>query len=273
MGKICFITFTFLWTICSCQKLNLNVPVHTRILGHGGMGISSQYPMNSLESILNALNIGADGIEVDVQLSKDGHLVAFHDEEMQVSTNMDDLVNNKTWDEIEEGFYTSFPHANYNIVRLEDIFEAIENREHYTFTLDCKLYHEGSNENFEQDYATAILDLLEKYQLSNVTTIESVDTNFLLLLKNRNEQVRAYYYVTAFEDGFDFIQSHSMEGVTIHQASITAAEVLQAHQAGKKIAVFGVSQTGELAAALCKAVDIVQADNLRSILNATKTDE
>lgn len=252
----------------SCRKSNLTIPFHTRILGHGGMGISSQYPINSLESILNALYICADGIEVDVQLSKDGQLVAFHDELMYNSTNLDEMINSKTWEEIASGFYTSFPHANYNIVRLDDIFSAIEHKERYTFTLDCKLYQDGTNSNFEEDYAQAMLDLLAKHRLINYTTIESVDTGFLLRLKSKNEAVRAYYYTDDFEPGLAFIRMHALEGITMHQELVSSEDIAQAHLYEKKIALFGISQSRELEEAFKKAADFVQVDNLRSMLNA-----
>lgn len=221
-----------------------------------------------MESILNALNICADGIEVDVQLSKDGQLVAFHDELMYNSTNLDEMINSKTWAEIEFGFYTSFPHASYNIVRLDDIFTAIAHKERYTFTLDCKLYQDGNNSNFEQDYTEAILDLLEKHDIINYTTIESVDTNFLLQLKSKNELVRAYYYTDDFEPGLAFIRSNGLEGLTIHRELISAEDIAKAHQLDKKIALFGISQNRELAEAFEKAADFVQVDNLRSMLKA-----
>lgn len=268
MRIVRLISIVTLFVIGSCQKANLFLPFHTRILGHGGMGISSQYPINSLESILNALNICAHGIEVDVQLSKDGQLVAFHDELMYNSTNLDEMINSKTWEEIESGYYTSFPHANYNIVRLDDIFAAIEHKERYTFTLDCKLYHDGTNDNFEQDYTEAILALLEKHSILNYTTIESVDTNFLLLLKGKSEPVRAYYYTNDFEPGLAFIQNNGLEGLTMHRELVSAEDIAEAHQADKKIALFGISQSRELEDAFKKAADFVQVDNLRSILNA-----
>lgn len=266
------LSIALLLVIASCQKLSITVPIHTKILGHGGMGISSQYPINSMESILNALQIGADGFEVDVQLSKDGHLIAFHDQWMYNSTNLDEMINSKTWDEIENGFYTIFPHANYNIVRLEDIFTAIKHKERYTFTLDCKLYQDGLNNNFEQDYTEAILSLLKRHDIINYTTIESIDTNFLLQLKRKNEQIRGYYYTNDFEEGLQFIRTHTLEGLTIHRELISAEEVIKAHQNDKKIALFGIAQAGDLEEAFEKAADLVQVDNLRSMLNATSSE-
>ncbi len=57
------------------------------ILGHRGMGVMYNKPANSYESIADAIGIGADGCEVDVQLTKDSVLVIFHDETLNFLTN------------------------------------------------------------------------------------------------------------------------------------------------------------------------------------------
>src|SRR5215217_6535474 len=62
---------------CSCSKdpalwktSNLNGDSIT-VLGHGGMGNKSLYPIDSHRSIAAALEMGADGSEMDVQLTSD----------------------------------------------------------------------------------------------------------------------------------------------------------------------------------------------------------
>ena len=42
-------------------------------------GYSGKYPENTMEAFHGAFAAGADGIELDVQLSKDGQLVIIHD--------------------------------------------------------------------------------------------------------------------------------------------------------------------------------------------------
>ncbi|KAK7206376.1 PLC-like phosphodiesterase [Myxozyma melibiosi] len=48
-----------------------------RSIGHRGYPV--KYPENSLESLLAAIDVGADGIETDVHLSADGYVVVSHD--------------------------------------------------------------------------------------------------------------------------------------------------------------------------------------------------
>ncbi len=51
----------------------------SRILVYGHRGARSYAPMNTLPSFELAIRQGADGIELDVQLSADGHLMVIHD--------------------------------------------------------------------------------------------------------------------------------------------------------------------------------------------------
>ena len=50
----------------------------TKIWAH--RGASGYAPENTLEAFLMAAQMGADGVELDVQLSKDGEIVVIHDE-------------------------------------------------------------------------------------------------------------------------------------------------------------------------------------------------
>ncbi|MHA1371607.1 MAG: glycerophosphodiester phosphodiesterase family protein, partial [Promethearchaeota archaeon] len=47
------------------------------IIGH--RGFKSRYPENTMLSFQKAIETGADGIELDVHLSKDGKIVVMHD--------------------------------------------------------------------------------------------------------------------------------------------------------------------------------------------------
>ena len=119
-----FIAILLLILIASCSKENFEIDNlngnKIEALGHAGMGYSSLYPINSAESILNALSIGADGSEIDVQLTKDNVLVAFHDENMGSSTKLEGLVRDHTWSEIENTTYKSTQYLPYSIVRSID---------------------------------------------------------------------------------------------------------------------------------------------------------
>ncbi|WP_335870633.1 glycerophosphodiester phosphodiesterase [Bacillus sp. 2205SS5-2] len=57
----------------------------TLIFAH--RGAAGDYPENTMVAFQAALDAGADGIELDVQLSKEGEVVVIHDETLQRTTN------------------------------------------------------------------------------------------------------------------------------------------------------------------------------------------
>lgn len=59
-------------------------------------GVSSQCPENTLAAFRRAIEVGADGIELDVHRSKDGHLVVCHDETVDRTTDGKGIIQEMT---------------------------------------------------------------------------------------------------------------------------------------------------------------------------------
>jgi len=73
--------------------------VDTKIYGHrGSMGIC---PQNTLFSFKTAIEQGADGIEFDVHLSKDGVPMVIHDETLEGTTNGTGFVKDHTASDLQ----------------------------------------------------------------------------------------------------------------------------------------------------------------------------
>ena len=65
-------------------------------------GASGHAPENTLEAFQLAIQMGADGIELDVHLSSDGELMVIHDETVDRTTNGSGLVSSKTLAELKQ---------------------------------------------------------------------------------------------------------------------------------------------------------------------------
>lgn len=64
-------------------------------------GASAHAPENTLEAFRGAVRAGADGLELDVHLTRDGRVVVIHDDTLDRTTNGVGLVRDKTLAEIE----------------------------------------------------------------------------------------------------------------------------------------------------------------------------
>jgi len=61
------------------------IQVKTMIWAH--RGASAYAPENTMEAFILAQKMGADGIELDIHLTRDGHIVVAHDETVDRCSN------------------------------------------------------------------------------------------------------------------------------------------------------------------------------------------
>lgn len=72
-------------------------------LGHRGTGPmrpGHPFPENSISSFVAAMDEGADGVSLDVEITRDGGLIVMHDDTLDRTTNCTGCVSEKTFDEI-----------------------------------------------------------------------------------------------------------------------------------------------------------------------------
>lgn len=83
------------------KELEMAVPL-ARSLNIAHRGANELAPENTLEAFRRALEVGADGIELDVRLSADGVPVVIHDATVDATTNGSGRVDRKTLAELRQ---------------------------------------------------------------------------------------------------------------------------------------------------------------------------
>ena len=99
------------------------------ILAH--RGASAHAPENTLAAFELALAQGADGIELDVKLSADGHVVVIHDPTVDRTTSAHGRVKDLSLAELRALNAGSFFSSNFStekIPMLEEVFETFGKR-------------------------------------------------------------------------------------------------------------------------------------------------
>jgi glycerophosphoryl diester phosphodiesterase len=81
-------------------------PTRPLVLAHRGG--ADALPEHTLAAYLRALDEGADGVECDVRLTRDGHLVCVHDRRLNRTSNGRGLVSAKTLAELDALDYGSW---------------------------------------------------------------------------------------------------------------------------------------------------------------------
>ena len=101
----------------------------TLVFGH--RGASAYAPENTLASFRRALDLGADGIELDVTLTKDGVPVIIHDGAVDRTTNGKGLINQMTFEQVRQldaGSWFDKKYRGEKIPTLEQVLTEIAPR-------------------------------------------------------------------------------------------------------------------------------------------------
>lgn len=101
----------------------------TKIWAH--RGASGYAPENTLEAFSLAVEQKADGVELDVQLTKDGQLVVIHDETINRVSNHQGYVKDFEFDELRS-IYVNRPIPGYkkvSIPTLKEVYELLKGTE------------------------------------------------------------------------------------------------------------------------------------------------
>ena len=98
----------------------------TEIFAH--RGASGYAPENTLEAFRLAMNQGADGIELDVHLTKDGEVVVIHDETLDRTSNGHGKVRDYTLEELKKFSYHNHmkKYEGVSIPTLKEVLDLVK---------------------------------------------------------------------------------------------------------------------------------------------------
>lgn len=107
--------------------------IEGRFIAFAHRGGSQQYPENSLAAFQHAWDVGFRYFETDVQVTADGVLVAFHDDDLQRTCSVPQLISQMNWSEVSQAridgreaiptlaeLMEEFPEAYFNIDAKSD---------------------------------------------------------------------------------------------------------------------------------------------------------
>ncbi|WP_042458201.1 glycerophosphodiester phosphodiesterase [Neobacillus dielmonensis] len=130
----------------------------TQIFAH--RGYSASFAENTMSSFIEAGNAGADGIELDVQLTKDGEVVVIHDEKVNRTTSGYGFVKDFLFKDLRKLNANKKGAKKEPIPALEEVLEWLK-----TNNLQCNI--EFKNGLIPYDgMEEKVVQLVRKYDLS-----------------------------------------------------------------------------------------------------------
>lgn len=146
----------------------------TKIFAHRGS--KGTHPENTIPAFQEAIDALADGIELDVQLTIDGHLVVIHDEKLNRTTNGKGWVKDYTLEEIkglDAGAWFGENYEHTRIPTLEEVLTLLKENT-YSGILNIELKTD------EVDYP-----MIEEKVLSR---LKQADISFEVILSSFNKE-------------------------------------------------------------------------------------
>jgi glycerophosphoryl diester phosphodiesterase len=159
-------------------------------------GASAVAPENTLAAFARAISDGADGIELDVRLSRDGVPLVIHDETLRRTGLRQESVaemNAQRLGEVDVGSWFNrayLQHAREDYARecvptLDQVFRLFQDR-------DAQLYVEmktGANEG-TVDLTQAVAQLIKEYRLHSRTVVVSFNLAAIAQIKHIDSAIR-----------------------------------------------------------------------------------
>ena len=213
-------------------------------INYAHRGASSYAPENTMEAFHLGIGMGANGIETDVQRTKDGILVLFHDDTILRMTGKPGKIQDYTYDEL-----LTMPVSNYGlsgrIPRLEEFLEAFAH-------LDLQFAIEFKEAFTEQQ----TIDLLHRFQMQEKTVLTSFKLECLMRAKLYAPQYKAGYLTDDVNPMvIKVLKTMGVEQVCPKGKLITPDLVEQLHGEGFSVRPWGVKSEARMQAIYDAGVD------------------
>lgn len=172
-----------------------------KVWGH--RGAKGYYPENTLVSFEGAIKQKADGIELDVHLSKDGYIVVCHDETLNRTTNGKGFIKNYNLYELKQLDAGSWFDKKYKGEKLPLLDEVLELIKCTNMDLNIEI---KAGSIFYPGIEEKVIKLVDKYGLKEQVIISSFDYYSLSKIKDIDPTVKTgALYMEALYKPSDYI--------------------------------------------------------------------
>lgn len=199
MKRMLLFLSLFMLTSCSTWKETPSRAVlfEDEFLVIAHRGASAYAPDHSISAYELAVEMGAHYIELDLQMTKDGQLIALHDRVISLH-NRKQSVTNMTYEELlhyrpgitfneEHPIYASTSYNSLTLLTLDDILDHFGNEVQYYIELKSPQLHTNMEE--------VVIEKLNKYDVLRRTTklppviIQSFNADSLLKIQQLEPKI------------------------------------------------------------------------------------
>ena len=212
------------------------------VIGH--RGASAYAPMNTIPAFQLAADQGADGIEFDVWLSKDGIPVILHDLEVDGTTNGHGRVCDMTLSELkglDAGSWKGSAYSETRIPTLDEVFSTVGGR-FKLINVEIK-----SDEAMIAGVEAAVLAVIQRHRLNERVIVSSFDPRVLQRFTAIAPDIQIGFleWEGTPAEAYGLAKLVRHEALHPHFTQVDEGYLRRAQDAGRKVNTWTVNDTAE----------------------------
>ena len=230
-----------------------------KILAH--RGASAYAPENTLEAFSLAVEQKADGLEIDIHLTKDGEIVVIHDDTIDRTSNGKGDIMDYTLDELKafrfnNGFAEQYPAAQ--IPTLREVLELV--KEHGLY-LNIEVKDILSKAEQYAGLGNAAAELVREYGLSESVIFSSFNHSSMVRLKESCPDMQtALLYIAGLYEGGRYALMTGADALHPLYIGVNRELVEEARAAGVQVNAWTVNDPHHIRMMLEAGVDAIITD-------------
>lgn len=161
--------------------------MNSNFINYAHRGASAYAPENTMSSFIKGVELGANGIELDLQKTKDNKIVIFHDDYIDNKSNGSGRIEDYTYDDLYKFDFGSWFDKKFNgehIVLFEDFAKKFLNKD-LTFAIELKV------EGIEKE----TLEIINKYKKHDNIYITSFLYEALQNIRNIDNKIKLSWLI------------------------------------------------------------------------------
>ena len=224
------------------------------VVGHRG-GPEDTAVENSMEAVEQSITAGAGYVEMDIQRTRDGQYVVFHDENFSRFTHERRAVHEMTLAEIRELDLGEKSNGRFNNVRVPTLEELLE-RTRGRIGIFLELKGRSADQQMADDAVAAV----KRHDMLDRVVVISLKYELITGIEERHPEVTSgFIYFLSFGDTAHLVGDY----LILEEDAATSDTITQIHEAGKRAAVWTVNTEESMQKFVNWPVDAVITDRVR----------
>ncbi len=263
-------------SLLGCNKSSV-VTNNVLVYGHAGLGfdvLNSQYPINSMAAIEHAFNFyNLDGVEVDIQFTKDGAVFLYHDQFLETSTNCAGEIYNLNRSAIVNCRYRKqFQNANSPfLIELDSLLNRFQKnwpKKKISLNVQDRF---ASNTDLRK-LAELLISKIKSYGLENNCNIECSNIDFVSAAKTEGSEIKSYLVERLNNRVIELIIKRDLDGIVTSHTDSDSVLQEKLSLNGKDVVLYGHLIQKDYTTSSYNGVVALQVDNALQALKYLNRD-